>query len=112
MKLTPSATSSGMAGFTFYLLMWLSVFKLDSLAKLLHLDGWISSKAIIRWVLKNKALTLLFTEAFNFSVHGITQAIAVTFAIGGTVCNATMVFIVLPIINKIRGPKWLYGGIR
>ena len=112
MVLTPSSTSSGLAGFTFWGMIWLTICELDAVAKLLCVNSFVSSRAVLRWVLNNKSVSLICTELVNYGIHGVTNSIAVTFAIGGTTCNALMIFIVLPIVDKVRGPRWLYGGIK
>jgi hypothetical protein len=112
MTLTPSATSSAAAGFTFYGMVWLALMELDDLAKILHISSWVKSRSVLRWIIEHKSVALICTECFNYSVHGITQSIAVTFALGGTACNALMIWAVLPVLNKIRGPRWLYGGLK
>jgi len=112
MTLTPSATSSAAAGFTFYGMVWLALMELDDVAKILHINSWVRSRDVLRWIIDHKSVALICTECFNYSVHGITQSIAVTFALGGTLCNGIMIYGILPLMNKIRGPRWLYGGLK
>jgi hypothetical protein len=101
MTLTPTAQSSAIAGFALWLVGWATLFKID---KIPFVGRFVNKTRVINWILDNKVLTLLCTEIFNFGVHGISNPSAVTFALGGTVFNALMVFLLLPIGN-IRGRK-------
>jgi hypothetical protein len=103
---TPSATSSGIAGFTFWGMCWTALAKIDKIAELFHVSRWVKSKNVFGWILKNKALSILCSEIVNYSIHGVQSTLGVTFAIGGTVCNALMIFIGLPVINKVKGNPW------
>jgi hypothetical protein len=110
--LTPSTTSGGIAGFTFWGMVWVAITEIDALAKMFHLPKAVSSKPLLRWILKHKGISLLCTELVNYTIHGIRSTTGVVFALGGTVCNVFTICLVLPIINKIKGPSWLYGGYR
>jgi hypothetical protein len=48
------------------------------------------------WASKNKSMALLTLEAFNFGLHGITDANAVLFALGNTVVNIVGLWVYLP----------------
>lgn len=94
MTLTPTAQSSAIAGFALWLVGWLTLFKLD---KLPFVGKFVNKDRVIAWIKANKVLTLMCTEVFNFGVHGISNPASVTFALGGTVMNALMIFILLPL---------------
>jgi hypothetical protein len=111
MVLTPSTTSGGIAGFSFWGLCWLALAKLDAIAELFHMQNFVSSKYVFRWIMKHKAVALVCTELINFGMHG-TEGAGVVFAIGGSICNASVIFGILPLVNKIKGPTWLYGDFR
>jgi hypothetical protein len=95
---TPTATSAAVAGFGFWALVWAIALKLDVLASLFGFRNKSYSKAVQRWINGNKGLTLCITEVTNFSIHGITNPAAVTFAIGGTVFNILFVCVINPIL--------------
>ena len=91
--LTPTAQSSAIAGFALWLVGWMTLFKLDHLP---YIGKFVDKNRIIGWINKNKVLTILITEIFNFGVHGISNPASVTFALGGTVFNFLMIFVLLP----------------
>ena len=45
----------------------------------------------------HKVITLTTTEVVNYSVHGVSSPLGVTFALGGTIVNVLMVTFVVPI---------------
>jgi len=103
---TPTATSAAVAGFGFWALVWAIALKLDVLASLFGFHDRAYSKAVQRWINSNKGLTLCITEVTNFSIHGITNPAAVTFAIGGTIFNILFVCVINPILClRHHGPK-------
>lgn len=93
MTLTPTAQSSAIAGFALWLVGWMTFFKIDHLP---FVGKFVNKERCIQWILKNKVLTLLCTEIFNFGVHGISNPASVTFALGGTAFNSLMIFVFLP----------------
>ena len=112
MVLTPSTTSGGIAGFTFWSMIWIALAEIDNLGKLFHLPKFISTKPVLRWIIEHKGISILCTELVNYGIHGIRSTTGVVFALGGTLCNAITIFFVLPVINRIKGPEWLYGDFR
>jgi hypothetical protein len=94
MTLTPTAQSSAIAGFALWLVGWMTFFKMDHLP---FIGRFVNKERAIQWILKNKVLTLLCTEIFNFGVHGISNPASVTFALGGTAFNSLMIFLFLPL---------------
>lgn len=108
MQLTPTDKGAGFAGIMLASIGWLSLFKLDHVAELCHVDRWVKAERLFEWIIRNyrnKAFTLLVTEIINFSVHGITNPASVLFACGSTVVNSFMIFIGLPIKMKISREK-------
>jgi hypothetical protein len=95
---TPTATSAAVAGFSFWALVWAIALKLDTVASLFGFRSKSYSKMVQRWINNNKGLTLCITEVTNFSIHGITNPAAVTFAVGGTLFNILFVCIINPIL--------------
>lgn len=101
LSLTPTAQSSAIAGFALWLVGWMTFFHADQLP---FIGRFVNQEKITGWILQNKVLALLCTEIFNFGVHGVSQATAVTFALGGTAFNTLMIFVLLPLF-KWRGRK-------
>lgn len=97
MTITPTDKGSLVAGIGISCLAWLSMFKLDYLAKLLYINRWINQEKIFGWVNRNKSVSLLCTEVVNFTVHGISKPDSVLFALGSTLVNVVFIFIVIPI---------------
>lgn len=93
MVLTPSSTSSALAGMGFWGLVWATIAKVDTLPVI---NKFVSKEKIFSWVGKNKGTTLLLTELTNFTIHGVENPNAVTMAVGGTVVNAAIVYGILP----------------
>jgi hypothetical protein len=105
MQLTPTDKGAGLAGLVLASLGWLSLFKLDSLAELCHVNRWIKQEKIFGWItqsMKTKSTALLITEIINFGVHGISSPAGVLFACGSTVINAFMIFVGLPLRMKAK----------
>jgi hypothetical protein len=94
---TPTASSEVFAGAGLSGIGWSMIFKIDAIAKLLHCDHWVNRESILAWVNANKVVTLLSTELFNFGIHGVESPSGVTFALGSTVVNIAMIFVVIPI---------------
>jgi hypothetical protein len=97
MTFTPSATSSFSAGAVFWGLVWSTLGKLN---ELVHFVGFKNSnprQTVLRWINTHKVVTITLTETVNYSVHGISSPLGVTFALGGTLFNAFMVMFIVPI---------------
>lgn len=105
MMMTPTDKGALCAGIGVSLLAWLSLFKLDTLAKLLHVNRWISQDKIFHRINDNKGVSLLCTEILNYAIHGISSAEGVIFAIGSTVVNALFIFVVLPLKLMTRSDR-------
>jgi len=93
MTFTPSATSSFSAGAVFWGMVWATLGKLN---ELVHFVGFKKSnprQAVLRWINAHKVVTI----TLNYSVHGISSPLGVTFALGGTLVNAFMVTFIVPI---------------
>jgi hypothetical protein len=94
---TPTASSEVFAGVGLSGIGWSMVFKIDAIANLLHCQRWVNRESVLAWINSNKVLTLLFTELFNFGIHGVESPSGVTFALGSTVVNIAMIFVVIPL---------------
>jgi hypothetical protein len=78
-------------------MIWATLGKLN---ELVHSVGFKKSnprQAVLRWINAHKVATITLTEAVNYSVHGISSPLGVTFALGGTLVNALMVTFIVPI---------------
>lgn len=102
---TPTAASAATAGFGFWALVWGIALKLDTIAGLFGFRDRRLSRKLRVWINDNKGLSLCITEVTNFSIHGITNPAAVTFAIGGTIFNFLFVFLLNPLMLKIESKK-------
>ena len=99
---TPSSRSSLVAGMGLWSLLWAALFKSDDIAKLCGLQKWFTSEKCFRWIRGHKSTTLLVTECVNYLTHGIADPLGVTFALGGTVVNAAMIYVVLPLLEATK----------
>lgn len=97
MTFTPSATSSFSAGAVFWGMVWATLAKLDELVHFLGFRKSHPRQKALRWINAHKVVTITLTEAVNYSVHGISSPLGVTFALGGTLMNIFMVTLIVPI---------------
>ena len=100
---TPTASSSFFAGIGVWSVVWSAVYKIEAVAKMLGLGRWVNKELILEWINKNKVVTLIGTEALNFGVHGVENPNSTTMALGGTLLNSVMIFIVVPVRSFVRG---------
>ncbi len=101
MTLTPSTKDSFLAGVGLWLLIWASLWKADEFAEAAHIPRWVSSDRCLRWINQHRSTSLLGTELVNFGSHGTTDPLGVTFALGGTLVNVLMIFVLLPFREKL-----------
>ena len=97
MTFTPSSTSSLTAGAVFWSMVWAGLGKLNELARFVGFKRARPRESALRWINSHKVITLTATEVVNYSVHGISSPLGVTFALGGTIVNTLMVAFVVPI---------------
>jgi hypothetical protein len=97
MTFTPSSTSSFTAGAVFWSMVWAGLGKLNELARFIGLKRSKPRESALRWINSHKVITLTATEVVNYSVHGISSPLGVTFALGGTLVNLLMVTFIVPI---------------
>jgi hypothetical protein len=108
MNLTPSTKGSFIAGVGLWCLIWASLFKADEIAQAGGFQRWVSSDQCLRWIRQHKSASLLGTELFNYGTHGISDPLGVTFALGGTLVNVLMIYVLLPLLDRVkRGGKAL-----
>lgn len=105
MQITPTDKGAGFAGIMLASIAWLSAFKMDHVFRICRIDRFCKMDRAFDWIIQsysNKALTLLFTEVVNFTVHGVTNPASVLFAVGSTIVNAFMIFIGLPLRKSMK----------
>jgi len=106
-RFTPSSTSAVFAGMGLWVLFWSLVAKLDSLARLLHVDGFVDRDRFLDWMAEHKGVSLIATELVNIGSHGMgTDSLGVTFSLGGTFINAFVICVILPLRKVSRA----FGG--
>jgi hypothetical protein len=102
---TPTTKGAFLAGLGLWIMLWLGLFKLDDVVEDTVLRHWASSEGCIRWIGRHRTTALLGTELFNYGTHGITQPDGVVFAVGGTIVNALMIFVVLPLRSLLKSKR-------
>lgn len=98
--LTPSASSAGLAGGTFWGLVWVTISKMNVVTQKYSLLRRLNGERLMDWVAEkwdHKVITLMITEFINYAIHGITNPAGVIFAIGGTITNTFVIFVALPV---------------
>ena len=98
---TPSSRGAFGAGIGLWLLAWAALFKADDLANLCGFQQWFSREKCFHWIRGHKSTSLIVTECINYAHTGM-DPLGVTFALGGTVVNALMIYIVLPILDRAK----------
>jgi hypothetical protein len=74
----------------------------DDLAELGGIKRWVPSKErCFRWIREHKSTSLIGTEAVNYAHTGL-DPLGVTFALGGTLTNFVVIYILLPMLNRAR----------
>ena len=107
MNLTPSSKSSFIAGIGLWVLVWALLFKSDEIAKAGGFERWVSSDRCLRWIRNHKSTSLIGTELCNYAHTGL-DPLGVTFALGGTLTNVLVIYVLLPLLDKAqRGGKTL-----
>jgi hypothetical protein len=109
---TPSTRSALWAGIGLWLLAWAALFKADDLANLCGLQQWFGRDKCFRWVRGHKSTSLLVTECVNYATHGIADPLGVTFALGGTLVNAAMIYVLLPLFERAQRHRTVLGSIQ
>lgn len=107
MNLTPSTKGSFIAGVGLWCLIWATLFKADEIAELTGVQRLFSSEQCLAWIRKHKSTALIGTELCNYAHTGL-DPLGVTFALGGTLTNVLVIYILLPMLDRAkRGGKAL-----
>jgi hypothetical protein len=101
MNLTPSSKSSFFAGIGLWVLVWALLFKGDEIAKAGGLQRWVSSERCFRWIRNHKSTALIGTELCNYAHTGL-DPLGVTFALGGTITNVLVIYVLLPMLERAK----------
>jgi hypothetical protein len=101
MNLTPSSKSSFFAGIGLWVLAWALLFKGDEIAKAGGFERWVSSERCFRWIRNHKSTALIGTELCNYAHTGL-DPLGVTFALGGTITNVLVIYVLLPMLDRIK----------
>jgi len=98
---------SFLAGIGLWVLIWAMLFKGDEIAKAGGFERWVSPDRCLRWIRNHKSTSLIGTELINYSHTGL-DPLGVTFALGGTLTNLLVIYILIPMLDKAkRGGKAL-----
>ena len=101
MTLTPTATSQAVAGCGLWFVLWMTLFKVNTLAKWLHLTQWVQLDHILQWIYQHKVETLLIT-GYQLRRAWYRRPSSTTFALGGTITNVLMIFGVMNVLGRVR----------
>lgn len=101
MNLTPSARSSFIAGVGLWCLIWAALFKADEIAELGDFQRWVNSERCLRWIRNHKSTSLIGTELCNYAHTGL-DPLGVTFALGGTLTNVMVIYLLLPMLDRAK----------
>ena len=99
--LTPSIKGSFLAGVGLWLMFWALLFKADELTEAAHVKRWVNSAQCAEWISRHKSTALLCTEVVNYGTHGVSDPLSVAFALGGTLVNALVIYLILPCRQRI-----------
>lgn len=102
MNLTPSTKGSFAAGVGLWCLLWAALFKSDEIAEAAGVQRWFSSERCLNWIRTHKGMSLLGTELCNYAHTGL-DPLGVAFALGGTLVNAVMILVLLPMRKRVKG---------
>jgi hypothetical protein len=100
MILTPTSTSTSIAGAGYWAILWSLVFKSNEIPGIKRI---FPQEKFLNWISTHKLLALLITEVVNLSTH--TGIMGVTFALGGTCVNTFVIMIVFPLRSLLRKRK-------
>ena len=101
MTLTPTSRGSFLAGVGLWCLIWAALFKADEIAAAGGFQRWVNSERCLRWIRNHKSTSLIGTELVNYSHTGL-DPLGVTFALGGTLVNAVVIYLLLPMLERAK----------
>jgi len=101
MQVTPSMRGSFLAGIGLWVLIWALLFKGDEIAKAGGVQRWVNSESCLRWIRNHKSTSLIGTELCNYAHTGL-DPLGVTFALGGTLTNMLVIYVLLPLLDRAK----------
>jgi len=93
MLITPTMTGTIASGSVCWGVFWNIINHIESIP---IFGRFIKKEKIYNWVNRNKILTISCTEVLNLSVHGISSPLGPMMALGGTLVNSIVIFILIP----------------
>ena len=108
MQVTPSMRGSFLAGIGLWVLVWALLFKGDEMAKAGGFGRWVSSDRCLRWIRNHKSTSLIGTELCNYAHTGL-DPLGVTFALGGTLTNVVVIYVLLPMLDRAKRTGKAFG---
>jgi hypothetical protein len=110
MTLTPTQKGSFLAGVCLWLLLWAALLKTDDILELDGVKRWIKllgrgphpAERCIRWINQHKSTSLIGTECCNVA-HSGTDAMGISFAVGGTITNLVVIYVLIPMLARAKG---------
>lgn len=100
MIITPSNTGSLIAGAGLGIFGWSIALEGDKIPFIKRFYTAERKESLFKWANAHKTLALLYLEAVNFGIHGITSANGVIFALGNTLVNVLGLWVFLPIRQR------------
>jgi hypothetical protein len=100
MLITPTNTGSAIAGASVGVFGWSLAFKGDQIPLIQRVYTAKRKEKLFAWMNANKSLALLALETCNYSIHGVTDANAVIFALGNTLVNVVGLWVYLPLRQR------------
>ena len=100
MILTPTSTSTSIAGAGYWAILWSLVFKSNEIPGIKRI---FPQEKFLNWIGTHKILSLLITESVNLSTH--SSIAGVPFALGGTIVNTFVIMIIFPVRSLLRKRK-------
>ena len=94
MQVTPTMRGSFFAGIGLWVLVW-------ALLKAGGFERWVNSDRCLSWIRNHKSTSLIGTELCNYAHTGL-DPLGVTFAIGGTLVNALVIYLLLPMLDRAK----------
>jgi hypothetical protein len=113
MLLTPTSTSSAIAGAGVGIFGWSLALKGNEIPVIKRFYTGERKERLFSWMNSNKSMALLTLEAWNFGIHGILDSNAVILALGNTLVNVVGLWIYLPLrqrrVRRARATAILQG---
>jgi hypothetical protein len=100
MIVTPTNTGSAIAGACVGIFGWSLALKATEVPTVNRVYTVRRREQLLAWANANRGIALLALETLNFTIHGITNADAVIFALGNTAVNIIGLWLYLPLRQR------------